>query len=480
MSQTSGASDTQTQERPSSALTQETLPVNPAIKYPGGYVDIPVANGITFSTANFAQALLLQYIYPGLRIRTPFTINEFSSFWTRNEMIRKKAYELRNHLLYSEASREPIESILSSIYQHITSSLQSPPPVAQLITPEEKSIAEALLRIYFETLALTLGDITRVISKTEIDIQSLDEERIKLILKEKINLAGHKSPICLQAVLPYSKIFLDAVELCREQASWKIYFINALKKLWHSLGNFFNVLLSRPTTNFLPSNVQNQDIPASWEAGAQTCPHARAVPTIHYNSPFTTPKPTLPHPPRPTQNAVLKHTNHRNHNNDDDNDEGIVEQPPALVSTRTISIPQHLRSLRIYKNAISKTLDQYISGYKMSPFGHHHDNRARAVKNAIEQSPSFENIYTILKRQEVIFSPERKRLAIMSSQELQKYARIPENMIWRNLSERQRWNGFFDVVHYTDPEQSGYYRVIQEALAIDPYDASLPLRYGLT
>ncbi len=107
-----------------------------------------------------------------------------------------------------------------------------------------------------------------------------------------------------------------------------------------------------------------------------------------------------------------------------------------------------------YKVAITKTIDKYISWWKMSWFGHHHDGRARAVKEAIQFSGSTQEIQNILERQ--------------------KYMVVPGNENNRNLPSTiwndQRWNSPDTVKNKYPVNQSGYFKVVSEALEIDPFN----------
>lgn len=450
----------------------------PAPQYPGEPLQIPVANGVMFSTGNLAQALFLQFIYPDLRIKTPFTRHEFFELWSKHNHIRHLALNLRNHLYYSEAEREPIQSILSDVYQIITSQQISNTPIDEQ-DPTAKEIAEKLMTIYFDSLNITLSDVKRVIAESGIQLDELNDEYIRHIKNTAIKKAEHKHPIALFAILPDRDIINIAVEQCRNESSWSNYLIGTMKNIWKKIVKFFSRSNHYPAVNyFLPHPVANKAPHTNAQPNAAlSSPQPCEVPKINYMIPFT-PLPVL----QPMIRRPLVTT--KTPLNDDDEQPAPVTRPdPVRLSSpsqpaQTSNSAAHLKH---YKVAVIKTLDQYIHNYKFSAFGHHHDSRARAVRLAVQNAPSIQDIYTILKRQEVIFSDVRERLATMSSQELQMFTRIPEHLVWRNFfMNKQRWNGFFDVVNYTQPVKSGYYQIIQEALSLDPYDASIPIRFGLT
>ncbi len=102
-----------------------------------------------------------------------------------------------------------------------------------------------------------------------------------------------------------------------------------------------------------------------------------------------------------------------------------------------------------YKAAISKTLDKYISWWKLSWFGHHHDARARTVKEAIQCADSTVEIQHILKRQQAIVAPDNQNNLPVTS--------------WID----SRWNEFNTVKNKYPVSQSGYFKVLSEALSID-------------
>lgn len=465
----------QTVEPSSTDPRDSLLPTTLIPEYPGAPLRIPIANGVTFSTGNLAQALLLQYIYPNLGIRTPFTARVFIDLWNRHARIRELATDLRNHLYYSEAVHEPIQSIMSEVYQYITSK-QTPNTTTQEADPAATAIGEQLITIYFESLNISLNDVKHVIFESGIALDTINDAFIDRIMQTRIKKAEHKNPVALVTLLPDCNIIKLAVEQCRSETSWGNYWLGALKNVWHQIIARFVSLFRQPAVNYFSSHmIRIQEIPTNTRSTASNAavssPQPGPVPTISYMAPFA-PPPTLARPP-----AHKPLTTFARVNDDDFEPDNLPTPTPAPTPGQT---NYSLSQVATYKEAVIRTLEQYISWYKFGIFGHHHDERARAVRTAIQRSTSIENIYTILKRQEIILSDVRERQATMTSQELQKFARIPENLTWRNPYDKLRWNGFFDVVNYTPPANSGYYQIIQEALAIDPFDASLPIRYGLT
>ncbi len=109
-------------------------------------------------------------------------------------------------------------------------------------------------------------------------------------------------------------------------------------------------------------------------------------------------------------------------------------------------------SFETYRNEISRTLDKYISWWKMSWFGHHHNDRANAVKDVINAAESVEEIRHILLQQKNIMG-----------QVTDESVTIPDDLSWQSV----RWNSFFEIRNRPcDPKTSGYCQVVEEALSI--------------
>jgi|GEM_PF-5617061 len=107
-------------------------------------------------------------------------------------------------------------------------------------------------------------------------------------------------------------------------------------------------------------------------------------------------------------------------------------------------------SLQAYKDKVIAILGKYISWWKFSWFGHHHDNRARAVRRQIRSSANIEEIQKILQRQQ--------QIASVSHNPAQDSLTATE---WSN----SRWNeptGRKNSPKANHP--SGYLAVIEEAL----------------
>jgi hypothetical protein len=105
--------------------------------------------------------------------------------------------------------------------------------------------------------------------------------------------------------------------------------------------------------------------------------------------------------------------------------------------------------LQDYKNKIGKIFDGYISWWKFSWFGHHHDKRARMVKSQIQSSQEIGEIQSILLRQQMIMNKQDVSL-------------LP-NTLWSN----HRWNDPDTLKNIpADSKTSGYFKVLTAALAV--------------
>ncbi len=107
--------------------------------------------------------------------------------------------------------------------------------------------------------------------------------------------------------------------------------------------------------------------------------------------------------------------------------------------------------LQHYKDTIREHFDRYISWWKFSWFGHHHDKRARVVKAEIQKCSDVNEIRAILTRQ--------KRVMLQKSTAMEPVSR------WNDA----RWN-YRTTLHNvpTKPSTSGYYKAITQALTVRP------------
>lgn len=113
-------------------------------------------------------------------------------------------------------------------------------------------------------------------------------------------------------------------------------------------------------------------------------------------------------------------------------------------------IKQPVSPLQSYKDNINQVFNKYISWWKFSWFGHHHDERARVVKARIQGSQNVEEIKAILTGQIMIMRDESGPLPTTS---------------WQD----SRWNDRNALKNIpTNPGTSGYCKVLDEALKIDP------------
>lgn len=115
-----------------------------------------------------------------------------------------------------------------------------------------------------------------------------------------------------------------------------------------------------------------------------------------------------------------------------------------------------------YKQVIAKTLDKYISSWKLSWFGHHHDQRARYLKQEILNTNSVIAIQGLLLRQCELINPENY---------CDEYAWDDGNILtpFKDETVNRKWNYPEGVVHRSQPTaKSGFFKVLKESLDVDP------------
>ncbi len=114
-----------------------------------------------------------------------------------------------------------------------------------------------------------------------------------------------------------------------------------------------------------------------------------------------------------------------------------------------------LDRLADYKQAVSGVLDKYICWWKVSIFGHHHNSRARAIKAAIQDASNIQDIETIIERQ----------VRFMMQKEVPEALNEMPTAFWKST----RWNTAGNVKTIpAEPNTSGYYRALCEAISIKP------------
>lgn len=147
----------------------------------------------------------------------------------------------------------------------------------------------------------------------------------------------------------------------------------------------------------------------------------------------------------------LKDLNEINYNFIKKIERAVIDEERKLTLITILSDKNIIKTavLQIYKDKICKIFNQYISWWKLSWFGHHHDKRARIVKAQIQNCQSIDEIKSILQRQEIIMT--------------QKNAEQLPNTSWQD----NRWNERATLKNTpTHPKTSGYYKVITEALEL--------------
>lgn len=139
--------------------------------------------------------------------------------------------------------------------------------------------------------------------------------------------------------------------------------------------------------------------------------------------------------------------------------------PPILSLHENADIPPPPPNkpdmLDRYKAVIAKTLDQYISWWKFSWLGHHHDQRARYLKAEIldNRTDSVQQIQDLLTRAADLITPELHTLNYFPNRSVN----------YQDVATNQKWNTPTNVVHHTQAlEKSGFWKVIDRSLAVNP------------
>lgn len=147
--------------------------------------------------------------------------------------------------------------------------------------------------------------------------------------------------------------------------------------------------------------------------------------------------------------AVEKLKGNNNYQADNSEDLSFFRKIANRISHWWRGSKEPISPLQSYKDSIKKIFDKYISWWKFSWFGHHHDTRARVVKAQIQNSQDAGEIRAILQRQEAIIS------------------RKDENQLPKSSWLDNRWNKWGALKNtHANPNTSGYYKVITEALSV--------------
>lgn len=134
------------------------------------------------------------------------------------------------------------------------------------------------------------------------------------------------------------------------------------------------------------------------------------------------------------------------------NREKIQNEHRSKLTAKKLSEGQKLLTL---KDQIIPLMNDYINPYLLSIFGHHHDDRATAVRNAISQAKDISIIVEILLNQKMLFETGRGT-----------EGNIPETLLSARFT-----TGLVNRPPY--PEKSGFYRAligaIQEVDKVAPH-----------